>query len=797
MFSRRRWAYMTRAVFAPVPEARRIISAMRLAQLIAIVLAAVLAAPQARAQGISFEDVELQADLSRLVGQLAQTACSSDIKAAQSAAGALAEIQQAYYQPLLEAMDAHDPEVHARATEILNQAVFQAVVCRTMVGLSPEMRRKLELFADDHRELVESCLLGEDSQRVAAIAQLRKMRGRPQSVEPLLRALLSSPSLEVVAAAASAVVELECKSDEMAQALCVALARFITARAEPTGPQMRMRMSARMMIYGQMGDLSGILEALVMTRGKKAAPVLAAVLLRKDETSRYPSASLIEALAATGEKGLIPTLVDRLSIVRSESISSFQLGSTLATSRKSDGVILALLALAHLNSAEYEVLDFSGVYNSPYMPSAGFASDKTRRAAQDKLRAWWEKAARTPEYKDIKPVAIADLAQWAKGRTSAAAQAADAQSQPASQSTGIALPPTQDVRDRLSQLLKRHAANLGSPRQSQRRNAQAAINSVMGGMLSAMLGVEGLTDGDALDDALNGALVEARFSVFLADLPAPDRAKLALYRKSHAQIVQAVFSGNSIAAAQAVRTLDKNDPDTLAEPLLLHCMHSTSPEIVMAAVDAIASGHYKSQPVIARLLDLLAHSNPLMALQNYGGGNDPASSVFKAVKALKPPGAMPILLAHLINRPYGSDWQTEAVVVDAMEAIGDVRALPVLVERIRNGRRSNRSTMNINGKAFTWSDSDGALYLAIKLTDQNPDDYGISRQTINNSPGVKAIGFANDKARTDAVKKFIAWWDANKDTDAYKNLKPLTVPVINPNNEGGVTDFEMDGAMFR
>jgi len=161
------------------------------------------------------------------------------------------------------------------------------------------------------------------------------------------------------------------------------------------------------------------------------------------------------------------------------------------------------------------------------------------------------------------------------------------------------------------------------------------------------------------------------------------------------RIIDAVFSGNNIASAQAIRTLDKNDPDNLAEPLLLHCLHSTNPDLVTAAVDAIAAGHYKSEPVIERLLDLLAHSAPILTLENYGGGNSQAFCVFKAVKALKPPGAMPILLAHLTYRPYGSDWQSEAIVVDAMEAIGDKRALPVLVDELRRGKSDKSSNISV------------------------------------------------------------------------------------------------------
>jgi len=78
--------------------------------------------------------------------------------------------------------------------------------------------------------------------------------------------------------------------------------------------------------------------------------------------------------------------------------------------------------------------------------------------------------------------------------------------------------------------------------------------------------------------------------------------------------------------------------------------------------------------------------------------------------------------------------------------------------------------------------SDVALYIMLKLSRQDPDDYDLLATT--SGPSFSIIGFSEDTKRTAAIARYKEWWEQNKTRDTYKNLPTVTLPNIDTNNRG-------------
>jgi hypothetical protein len=109
-----------------------------------------------------------------------------------------------------------------------------------------------------------------------------------------------------------------------------------------------------------------------------------------------------DALAATGEIGIIPHLLDKLSDTNIFWNTSWN-GKQI-TSAQCDVPLMVLLKLTGQAPADYQVTITSG---SPRM--VGFKDDKARQAAIKKFNEWWAQAKLLPRYKDITPIDLPSL----------------------------------------------------------------------------------------------------------------------------------------------------------------------------------------------------------------------------------------------------------------------------------------------------------------------------------------------------------------------------------------------------
>jgi hypothetical protein len=733
-----------------------------------------LAAWPAWAQGLGSDDSELPTDLSRVVGQLVQGACSRDLKTSQAAATALGDLQQACCQPLMDAVDSGDPEISARVEEIMRDTLLQAALAGASRDLSPEMRLQLERLIRQRRQSIEGCFLGDENERTAAIFRLRQGTWRDKPLEPVLLALLNSQSLDNAAAAAMVAGELNYNSEAVADAITQALMRSALAGNRANIDYRYQRQTYFMNMGGTTMPLVTCLQSMG-EKCRKAAPLLLSMVLDPDANSKQiPVAPLADVLAASGEVGIIPTLLTKLDA--SSQIVNSNIGVAKVNTRRSDLVFYVLLTTTKQGYSTYNAVDMATVgYANPYMSPLGFAGDEARKAAYDKFRDWWAKAGEKAPYKGAKPIELVKLSDWnRKPVAPASAQTASSPASGAAEEPG--LPQIADIQDRLRAVVRKQVEDLGSPRQVRRRNAQSAILAIQNGFFNTIASQVTQEDPAVASQVLDQVMSEAKLTVFLRDLSKDDRAKLLQFRKTQSAAVRAFFSDRSDVVAKTIKGLAIQDPQCLAEPLILYYLKQDAPQQMAAAADALASGHYRSPAVMTALVQTLALSD--VRYTDYA--NSPQMiSVAKAVKTLRPPDAAPVLLAQMIGPTRSYNWNNDAVIIDMLDSIGDKRAVPSAIAALRaGGQTTAMNSMNIDNKQITWNNTDSALYLAIRLTGQKASDYDLLVHKWNEQSTM--FGFAGDKERKAAVKKLLDWWDANKDQPEYKDLKPIVLPQLTP-----------------
>lgn len=738
--------------------------------------AACCAANPLCAQDLNSDEFEFQTQKARVLTELLQASASPNPKTAQSAAAAWLDLHQSIYPPLLESVDSPDLEVRARVRETLRQIVFQALCARATMTLSPEMRRQFDRLLRQEPNVATRCLMGDESERLAAVARLRKRDDLKDRIQPLLVAVIETGSGDLCATAALAAMELNVRSEDLSESLARAFARgMMNPDTDPGNQYIRQTLSP-FRNYG--GNVFPILQALQQIPGKSSAPILLGALFRATGNHNVFQGSrtaLAEALAAGGNLGVIPALIKRLDDRTFNTSVGTPGGSISVTS--SDHYLLALLGLTGQSPAAYNMVDVSSFgYNDP---PYGFRKEADRTAAHAKFRAWWKAAEGLPRYKDAPPVEPVDLAKWVRPKSRTADDPAPAPTDPGSQPAEAPLPSIEPIARRLADDARRHLKGLGAPRLAVRERSQAAIAALSTNMLTAAASAEGLSESPAVDDLLRQATAEARVFLFMADLPRAERDKVLQYQKAARASLQDVFSESAVTATIAIKRLDKSDPQRLADPLLLYALRHSSMAYVTAAAETLAAGKYKSDAIGSALMEAMLRPDVRNFNRMYGtyGNFSPMTSMLKAIKAVRPPGASPVLLATLTQRTYRYDWTLDNQLVAALVEIGDKRVLPTLAQELRDP--NNVGAMNstsVNGKVIGWCPKDSLLYLGLKLTGQPPGDYSL--QTHSWEANSMMIGFVDDKARKAGYKKFLDWWDKAKLTEPYKDLQPMALPQI-------------------
>jgi hypothetical protein len=323
-----------------------------------------------------------------------------------------------------------------------------------------------------------------------------------------------------------------------------------------------------------------------------------------------------------------------------------------------------------------------------------------------------------------------------------------------------------------------------SQRYQDRQDAQASLAEINKAYLDALLSHADDKDPEVRSrvlDMLADAIAESRIKRVLAKLSPAQREKLLAFRQAHSQIYKDTFSLNWSIRLRAVKQIAQlPDPNAQAEPLLLLALEHPSRELVVAAAEAAAKGQYRSDEMVDALVDVLDPQNDWD--QGYYGEEQmtPHIAVLQALQAIRSPRAAPPLLALLL-RGEGYGLQREGSLAEALAATGEKRLIPSLMDELKHSQTI--STSSNGNRKITVAQSDTALLVMVKLTKQDPANYKFVFPTLDEHMG-SIFGFKDIKDRAEAIKQFRQWWEKNKDTEPYKNLKPLPLPdLAHPQDE--------------
>ncbi len=310
--------------------------------------------------------------------------------------------------------------------------------------------------------------------------------------------------------------------------------------------------------------------------------------------------------------------------------------------------------------------------------------------------------------------------------------------------------------------------------------AVAAIGAAATAMGEALLSRADDKDVE-VHSRVSGALEQMRTQTTLArclaTMSKPMRQKMLALRASKPEIVDRALSKDRTAQLAALEQIPEiENGQVMAEPLVILLAASPYADVQQAAAQVAKGAAMASDEMVDALLHMfLTPYHPIVTnwldAEERANMPNPVLASLNAITALKCPRAAPTLLALMQrNNFYMMDY--ELVVPDALVACGELRAIPTLIARL-----DDKKVLYADQKTTTSiMSSDVALYVLVKLTGGNVDDYGFVALAENQ--GVPAVAFFSPDARKEALAKFRAWWDANKDKAPYKDLKPLPLPTL-------------------
>lgn len=197
------------------------------------------------------------------------------------------------------------------------------------------------------------------------------------------------------------------------------------------------------------------------------------------------------------------------------------------------------------------------------------------------------------------------------------------------------------------------------------------------------------------------------------------------------------------------------------------------PEVRARVLDTLADAIAEAR--IRRALTKVLARTPQRAWQSWYGResrDQPHMAVLEALSAIKSPRTAPVLL-DVIRKKHPSRY-IEHALADAFVATGELRAIPLLIDQLKNTRSSGR--WSSGSTTITMASCDLPLMILVKLTRQTTSSYGFAYFDQRHHNSDLMFGFSDDKARKAAVSKFRQWWEKHKDDEKYKDLKPLALP---------------------
>jgi hypothetical protein len=672
-----------------------------------------------------------------------------------------------------------DLEARLRSGEVLEEAALDARVIRMEASLPRDQRTTLRQFRQAQPRIFLELLSPDWGRRVAAAGKLTRKTDPNRLAAPLLAMCLKHPSSELVNAAAEAVERCGYRSDVVIDALCAAMARF---QNDPGA----VRYSAYQGEVETISPYRAALGAMGSIGGPRAAAAMLDALLNNTRSGPVTSA-LTDAIVSTGEKRLLPTLIEKLNPSdRSGSLSWSTDGKT-GTTLRSDLALWAFLRLSNQSPSRYGMLTMDrnewggAMAGSLYV---GFANDKDRQAAYAKAKAWWDENRKQPPYAGLEPLppparpappsqpAMAAAPATAPGTKPALAAAS------APNALGPSLLAEDDLGAEASAVARRLAEAFRSPSLPVRDAARRALLDLHAAPLRALAEANGsaasIPDARIMDTLMEAA-TEAGIQAARFPLPADLRKKLSALLAAQPKHARAAFSLNWSDRVEALNAISaQGDPQALAEPLLLMYLRDSTPQVRDSALKIAAAGNYRGDMVVDALLDALARASDSDWQQLAYAGPKPEGTLawtLTALEKIKSPRAAPLLVACLVGRNDYHRLTLPRLLPDAIIATGEIRVIPALMDELKDEHMS--TTMNIGRKQVHIAACDMPLYIMLKLASQEPAEY---QMIVAAESGRTYIGFKDEKARKAGVQKWTEWWNKAKEQPPYKDLQPLGIP---------------------
>jgi len=717
----------------------------------------------------SEEGDALEVEISRRVDVLAKALASPDEATRRKARDGLLALEKAYIERLWAHVEDSDPEVRARVRDVLGKSLTDARIRRVLAKLPRDERTRLVALQKAQPSIMADVFSDNMEARIAAVKRLGKLKDPDALAAPLLVMCLRHPSVRLVGAAAAASDREHYRSAALAEALTEVLVRMI-GEYDYSYHSYRL-MSARFSSDDEEVEAPPAIAALSALKTIKhpgAAPGLLKALEQNTWDDGGMGVEIAEALAATDEKRIIPLLIKRLELSRRQSTISYD--EVRITRASSDLPLLVLVKMTGQSPAAYKFVRYD---DGNGWSAFGFTGNTDRKAAIEMFRDWWEKNKDTEAYRNIEPLAL---------KAKPAGQAASTQTATSSAAETVDIPPS-DLPERFAKQTDRHVEGFRERRFKTRRAEQRKLLKLHEAYLAAMASCADSENEQVRKEmlaAMADVIVHVRIAGVLAEMDRDNRGRVARLRDQKPEIVERFYGLSWRGQERSLKSIAQiEDAEALAEPLLIAALDHPSSSIVVAAAEAVKTGRYRSDELVDKLTDKLfgaaADAVDYPAWRYYYGGEE-QTAILEALRKLESPRPVPKLIVLMQRGRARYDDDNARMLADLIAAGKDKRAIPYLMEGLEatvSGHSWSSGSMTV-----TFASCDAPLMALLKLTEQDPAEYGFVYWPHDYGHRIKPYGFRDDKSREKAIKKFKDWWAKNKDEPPYRNLQPLPIPAL-------------------
>ena len=708
----------------------------------------------------------VKGEVLRRFGVIAPLLAAREAAAARKARAAVINVQRALLDAVLARAEDRDPEVAARVREVLREITRDVRLRRVLLKLPEAEGRKLLAFQKRHGDVFAAGFSADMDRRLAAVRRIDELTDPGGLAGPLLALFILGPSPELAEAAARAAAREDYHCDLIVDSLCRMVYRHWMGADGGSSRHLRAPRPAE----------AG-LEALAALRAPRAGPMLLSLSVHGRRQDVELHVLLAKALGSTGELRLIPPLMAELQ--RTEAQHSRGMQEVRVGTARSDYALLALLLLTRQSPGTYGLVHLADERTNWVL--FGFPDAKERSAAIAKFRQWWHESRGSSPYRGLKGLSVPDspLEAIGPGRPD---RPLPPQAPPGIAAAAAERIDTADLADALAAHVSEIVERFRLARLSRRREAQTELLELHGSLVDGLAAASAGDDraAEAIVGVLGDMVAEARAAEAMAGLSPRERRELRGLRQAEPQLCADVFAPNwdrNLGALKKIAGLA--DPQARrAEALMAVLLRHPSPQMVCEAARIAARIEYRSRAVTAALCDIMASvTADRWDTYHHGGLPVPHMEALKAVSAIRCKEAAPVLLA-LLRRQTGVNQLSRQCFAEALAATGEVGAVPALIEVLKSAG-STYGTWSMNKVRITLSPADAPLLALVKLTGQRTEDYGLTQLPFKyGSYGINPIGFASEEQRKAAVRKFMQWWQQNKDKPPYKDLAALPIPAL-------------------